>query len=172
MKKGGIGGANTKTGLRFEGVRDLASVLAAMPKYSIVGTEIRHQGVAVAVLLKKKQLYTHFLLPKRVPVNDLVSSRLEPDQVVIVPDKKLATILEVKYQQVGGSVDEKLQSCDFKIRQYRKLFAPTGFEVRYAYVLNDWFLAPRYKDVLNYIAAVGCQHYFGELPLQALGLPE
>jgi hypothetical protein len=36
---------------------------------------------------------------------------------------------------------------------------------------SEWFNRPEYKDVLTYINSVGCQYYFGYLPLQKLGLP-
>ena len=81
-------------------------------------------------------------------------------------------IIEVKYQQVEGSVDEKLQTCDFKRKQYLKLVVGLGLKVEYVYVLNDWFKDPRYKDVLNYINSVNCHYKFGSLPLAWLGLPE
>jgi hypothetical protein len=50
--------------------------------------------------------------------------------------------IEVKYQQVAGSVDEKLQTCDFKLKQYLKLVASLGIKVEYVYVLNNWFKKP------------------------------
>lgn len=80
-------------------------------------------------------------------------------------------IIEVKYQQVAGSVDEKLQTCDFKRKQYLKLVAPLGLKVEYVYVLNDWFKQPQYKDVLDYIHSVNCHYKFNELPLAWQELP-
>ena len=62
-------------------------------------------------------------------------------------------IIECKHQEVAGSVDEKLQTCDFKKKQYKKLMAPANI------------------DVLNYIHSVGCDYYFEYIPLQRLGLP-
>ena len=38
-------------------------------------------------------------------------------------------------------------------------------------ILSEWFNRPEYKDVLTYINSVGCQYYFGYLPLQKIGLP-
>ena len=80
-------------------------------------------------------------------------------------------ILEVKTQNVAGSVDEKLQTCDFKKKQYQKLLSQLNMEVQYIYILDDWFRKPQYKDVLDYIISVGCQYYFNYIPLQKLGLP-
>lgn len=80
-------------------------------------------------------------------------------------------IIEMKFQKVAGSVDEKLQTCDFKKKQYKKLMSAINVEVEYIYILSDWFRKPEYKDVLDYIISVGCQYYFHYLPLKKLGLP-
>ncbi|MCX7862494.1 MAG: hypothetical protein N2449_05820 [Bacteroidales bacterium] len=94
-----------------------------------------------------------------------------PDDAILVIIRETLFIIEVKYQQVPGSVDEKLQTCDFKRKQYLKLVTPLGYRVEYVYVLNDWFKKPEYKDVLNYIQSVNCHYKFNELPLSWLGLP-
>ena len=80
-------------------------------------------------------------------------------------------IIEVKYQHVAGSVDEKLQTCDFKRKQYQKLVRPLDLKVEYVYVLSDWFRKLEYKDVLEYIESVNCHYRFNTLPLAWLGLP-
>jgi hypothetical protein len=72
---------------------------------------------------------------------------------------------------VAGSVDEKLQTCGFKLIQYKKLFAPLNHEVQYLYVLNNWFQKPEYKDTLDYILHSNCGYYFNYIPLQKIGLP-
>lgn len=78
----------------------------------------------------------------------------------------------MKYQQGHGSVDEKLQTCDFKKKQYLKLVQPLGIKVEYVYLLNDWFENPSYKDVLDYIRSVDCHYTFNALPLSWFGLPQ
>ena len=95
---------------------------------------------------------------------------LEPDAAVYVPAQKKMYIVEMKFQGTPGSVDEKLQTCDFKKKQYTKLLSPLGIEVEYMYVLSDWFLSPSYKDVLNYVESSGCKAFFKEIPLQTFGL--
>ena len=80
-------------------------------------------------------------------------------------------IIEMKFQQGPGSVDEKLQTCDFKKKQYKKLMSQLNIEVEYIYVLDNWFKKPGYKDTLDYVISSGCQYYFNYLPLQKLGLP-
>ena len=73
-----------------------------------------------------------------------------------------------KFQTGSESTDEKLQTRDFKRKQYVKLMAPLNIEVEYIYILSDWFRNAKYKDVLDYIISVGCQYYFKYLPLQKI----
>lgn len=94
-----------------------------------------------------------------------------PDNCIYVIINNTAFILEVKHQEVAGSVDEKLQTCDFKKKQYTKLFSELNYKVEYLYVLDDWFKDSKYKDTLDYIISVGCRYYFGYIPLEELGLP-
>ncbi len=101
-----------------------------------------------------------------------MSKKLLLDDALLVIVRETFFIIEVKYQQIAGSVDEKLQTCDFKRKQYLKLVQPLGIKVEYVYVLNDWFKQPSYKDVLDYINSVNCHYKFNELPLSWLGLPK
>ena len=94
-----------------------------------------------------------------------------PDEALYVIINNTLFVIEMKYQEVTGSVDEKLQTCDFKKKQYKKLMAPLNIDVEYIYILDDWFRKPEYKDVLDYVISMGCQYYFQYLPWQKLGLP-
>ena len=71
------------------------------------------------------------------------------------PDTKQLFVYEKKYQQTPGSADEKIQTCGFKIRQYKKLGKAMGAnEIKYIYLLSSWFSQPCYKDALDYIKEV------------------
>lgn len=170
MKKGGIGGGNTRTGLNFEREKDMITLLSNTPGYSIKGHIILFEGKEVAYSYGKHSLY-RFLESKGVDYASILSKKLLPDEAIYVIVNNTIFILEIKFQEVAGSVDEKLQTCDFKKKQYQRLFAPLNYEVEYVYILSDWFNRPEYKDVLTYINSVGCQYYFRYLPLQRLGLP-
>ena len=100
-----------------------------------------------------------------------ISKRLLPDDSIFVLTNNILFIIECKHQEVEGSVDEKLQTCDFKKKQYKKLMAPANIDVEYIYLLDNWFKKPKYKDVLDYIHSVGCDYYFEYIPLNRLGLP-
>lgn len=170
MIEGGIGGGNTKTGLNFEKEKDILELLENTPGYSVKGNVIFYKEKEVARSYRKNSLYK-FLESQGIHHSDILSKRLLPDEALYVIVNNTMYILEIKFQKVAGSVDEKLQTCDFKKKQYQRLFAPLNYEVEYIYILSDWFNRPEYKDVLTYINAVGCQYYFGYLPLQKLGLP-
>lgn len=172
MIRGGKGGSRTTLhGLHFEKRTDFASVISRMPGYSVQGDTISFKGKDVARLYKKNKLYANLLKPMGVDAGKLVSKKLLPDDAVLVLVNKTLYIVESKFQTVAGSVDEKLQTCDFKLKQYRKLVKPLGLSVRYVYVLSAWFEKPEYRDVLDYIKSVGCDYFFHELPLDYLGLP-
>lgn len=171
MIKGRTGGANTLTGLVYEGKVDLATFLNQQQGYRVVENTVFYQDKEVAQIFKKYELYSKFLDPRGVDWRNCISSQLLPDNGIYVIINNTVFIIEVKTQHSKGSVDEKLQTCDFKKKQYQKLFFPINIEVQYVYVLDEWFRKPKYKDVLDYVISVGCQYYFQYIPLQKLGLP-
>jgi len=171
MKKGGIGGTKTKTGLHFEERTDFLTAIQTHQNYSVKGNEIFYKRRKVALSFKKHGLYK-YLEENGVNYRRIITRKLLPDDAIFVITKNTLFILEIKFQEVAGSTDEKLQTCDFKIKQYRKLLKPLNINVEYIYVLNDWFKKDEYKDVLDYIESIdGCSYYFNELPLEKLGLP-
>lgn len=170
MKKGGVGGANTQTGIKFEGRVDLLARLDQLPGYEVTGNKIYYNGKIVAYSYRKNALY-NFLKEQGVDYKSFISKRLLPDDAIYVIETNTVYIIEVKFQIVAGSVDEKLQTCDFKKKQYKKLFSALNYEVEYLYVLSDWFKKEEYKDVRDYIVSVGCSYYFEYLPLHEIGLP-
>lgn len=172
MRKGGFGGGNTKTGLIFEGKTDLATFLASQPGYSMPNEEeVYYGGKPVARVFKKYKFYNVFLCELGIDWRQHISKQLLPDDSIYVMVNNTLFIIECKHQEVAGSVDEKLQTCDFKRKQYQKLLAPANIEVEYMYLLDNWFRDPKYKDVLDYIISVNCQYYFEYIPLKKLGLP-
>lgn len=183
MKAGGTGGGNTVTGIRFEKGVDLLALFKKMPDYTIETEldeqgkpingmfKVLYQGILVARSFKQHGFYK-FLEQEGVDWKNIVSKRLLPDDSLLVIVRDTLFIIEVKYQQVAGSVDEKLQTCDFKRKQYSKLVHSLGLKVEYVYVLNDWFEKEEYRDVLEYINSMNCHYKFRDLPLSWLGLPD
>lgn len=171
MIKNGKGGGNTKTGLIFEGKTDLATFLSKQKGYYIdKEKKVFYKNKEVAQIFKKHEFY-NFLDMLGIEWNLIISKRLLPDDSIYVLINNTLFIIECKFQRVEGSVDEKLQTCDFKKKQYQKLLYRANIEVEYIYLLSDWFKKEKYKDVLDYIINVGCQFYFEYIPLYKLGLP-
>lgn len=167
---GGKGGGNTKTGLVFEGKTDLAEFLNSQNGYEVRNNEVFYENELVGRIFKKHGFYK-FLEELGIDWKQLISKKLLPDDSIFVVIANTLFIIECKFQQVAGSVDEKLQTCDFKKKQYQKLLSKANIEVEYIYLLSDWFRNPSYKDVLDYIHSVNCYYFFEYIPLAKLGLP-
>lgn len=174
MKKGGIGGESTLTGLHFEKEKDLPTLLASKKGYEVrdekIGKTVYFENQLVGTFYRKYDLYK-FLTSKNIDWKDKISKKLLPDDALYVIGSNTLHIIEVKFQIVAGSVDEKLQTCDFKRKQYQKLLSQLNLNLKYIYVLSEWYKKPEYKDVLDYIISVNCEYYFDYIPLQNLGLP-
>lgn len=187
MIKNGKGGGNTKTGLIFEGKTDLGTFLSQQQGYSvdtvielvtfngkrskIAIRTVYYNNEKVAELYKKHEFYSSFLKKLDIDWTKYISKKLLPDDSIFVIIKNTVYIIECKHQQVNGSVDEKLQTCDFKKKEYKRLLSKANLDVEYIYLLDDWFRNPKYKDVLDYIHSVRCDYYFEYIPLYRLGLP-
>ncbi len=170
MKEGGIGGNSTSTGLRFERKTDLSEALAACSGYSILGNIVYYNEKQVAEICKGHSLYK-FLEKRGVDWKNIISQRLIPDEAIFINSKNLLIVIEKKYQQSEGSVDEKIQTCDYKKKQYQKLVKPLSLNFKFIYVLNDWYKDKKYIDPLAYIEETGSQYFFDIIPLDELGLP-
>lgn len=124
----------------------------------------------IGISAPKHKLYKIILEPKGVDYKKIISKKILPDEAFLNLINNTIYIIEKKFQNGDGSVDEKIQTCDFKKKQYKKLFSPIGIQVEYIYVLNDWFKDLKYKDSLDYIISVGCHYYYNEIPINFLKL--
>ncbi len=167
------GGARTNAnGLRFEQETSLKEALLNAgyiidDRNNVLDRHNKHLGV----IAPKHQLYSIILATEGIDWRDYLSKQLLPDEAFLNFLNNTLYIIEKKFQHGGGSVDEKLQTCDFKKWEYEKLFSNTPFRVEYAYVCNDWFQQKCYDDVHEYINIVGCHIFFNEIPLDFLQIP-
>jgi len=167
---------NISTTLFFAPKADIQNIIASIPGYSVKklpnksGMGIFFDDSLVARWFVKNDFYG-FLKEFKVNWRRVLSKHLLPNDALRLIVNKTLFIIEFKYQQSADYVYHKLQTCDFKRKQYLKLVTPLGLKVEYVYVLNDWFKKPEYKDVLDYIHSVNCHYKFNELPLAWLGLP-
>ena len=168
MIKGGTGGANTSKGLLFESQTSLSEALQGA-HFNVEGFNVYDASGFVGELAPKHQLYK-FLETKEVDWRPRISKKLLPDDALYVDNTQCLHIFEKKWQEVDGSVDEKLQTVGFKLRQYNRLVDGTGMGIKFIYILNDWFTHPKYADVLDYIHELGASYHFNSVPLEELEL--
>lgn len=167
------GGSKTNlNGLKFEQETSLKEAILKLKGYSVNNGDIYFEGVHIGIIAGKNALYTKLLIPNGIQYENILSKKLLPDEAIYIKSTKRVYIIEKKFQNCAGSVDEKLQTCDFKRRQYEKLFNPIGIKSFYLYVLSDWFKQEQYKDVLQYIIDRDCHYFFNEIPLDFLELPQ
>jgi hypothetical protein len=165
------GGSNTNAnGLLFEQTTSLEEVLKLVPELIIQNDKVIRDNVEIGMLCGKGGLYTKLLRPNGIDSSNIISKKLLPDEAFFNYNTQTLYIIEKKFQNGSGSVDEKLQTCHFKKRQYSKLMDFINVKVEYIYILNDWFKRTEYRDVHEYILSVGCHYYFNQIPLSAIGL--
>lgn len=164
------GGALTNAhGLLFEQTTSLnAALINKGFRLASDGRVCNSKGLVLGYS-KSKHSFISFLIEHNVDLS-VNSDTLLPDDSFINIRNSTVYIVEKKFQNVAGSVDEKLQTCLYKKRQYQKLVSQMEYEIEYIYVLSDWFKRPKYRDVLNFIDDVGCLYFFNELPLRILGI--
>lgn len=165
------GGSKTNAnGLKFERDTSLEDALISAG-YTLKDDEVYDKNEKlIGLSIPKNNLYKNFLEKQKIDYTKYNSKKWLPDEAFVNFKTKTVYIIEKKYQQTSGSVDEKLPNCDFKKKEYMKLFKPLRIKVKYIYVFNDWFKDKQYKDVLEYILDVNCEYYYNAIPFQALGL--
>lgn len=164
------GGARTNTnGLLFEQMTSLDDALIEVG-YKVDKCVVYDEKNPIGLSVPKYNLYNMFLVPSGIDYRNYNSKQWLPDECFINFDNNVAYIIEKKFQNSSGSVDEKLPGCHFKKMEYEKLFYPLKIGVEYLYVFNDWFLDPRYRDTLDYVHNMGCEYFFNAIPLDYLGL--
>lgn len=130
----GKGGGNTKTGLVFEGKTDLSTFLNSKIGYEVREDKVYYNDELIARIFKKNSFYAVFLKELNIDWKKIISKKLLPDDSIFVLLNNTLYIIECKFQQVEGSVDEKLQTCDFKKKQYQKLMSYANIDVEYIYL--------------------------------------
>ena len=165
------GGSKTNlNGLSFEGRTDLLESFKQNSNFEVRNNKVFKNNTLVGEYFEKHDFYKLFLEKKNVVWKIINSKKYLPDSVFYNLLNNTVYIIEKKYQAGTGSVDEKLQTCDFKKKIYLKLVNPIGLKMEYYYLLNDWFDKPVYKDVFKYIKEVECKFFIDFIPFSELGL--
>lgn len=171
--KSGGGSQTNRNGLHFEQTTSLNDALIS------AGFEIRNQydvyknDRLIGHSVNKSKFSTVFLKKHNIDYSQYNSKRWDPDEAFVNLENCTVYIIEKKFQQSSGSVDEKLSTFPFKKREYKKLLNPIDFDVVYIYLLSsNWFNKATYDDYFDYMKEQNCPYYFDTLPLRALGLSD
>ena len=171
-------------GSEFENQMDLASHLSKIPKYFVRGDgfvffyeyncPIMYH---VAAICKKFKFYQFIEQNFGIDWHQRISRQLIPDDSIFILNTgtmryERLYVIECKFQQVSGSADEKLTTCDFKRLEYQRLLCGTGINVEFFFILGNWFMNPKYEDDLDYVTSHGCRYFFDNIPPHEFGLPE
>ena len=179
-----VGGGNKTNinGLAFERDTDLLDIFerldnfkveiitpekAAKTRYAKIYKSNEHIGN----FYEKDSLYRELFEPEGYNYKEKEYSLLKPDSVFLNIKNKTAYVIEKKFQSGGGSVDEKLQTCDFKKNfYYQPMFQKLGYKTEFYFVLSDWFDSKSKSLVFEYIEKVKCKYFFNFIPFKELGL--
>lgn len=168
---------NTQTGLIFEQKVSLVEAWKQLPGYrlelykDLPGLGIFFKNKYVGHIFIKNEFHL-YLKRLNIDIAQVLSKKLIPDTVIFEPLRRIFYIVEMKFQSVAGSVDEKLQTCDYKRKQYLRILEGRDLRVEFVYLLSDWFKKDEYRDVLTYIYNVGCSYKFDEIRISWFGFPE
>tara|TARA_B100000768_G_C11051024_1_gene278362 strand:- start:113 stop:646 length:534 start_codon:yes stop_codon:yes gene_type:complete len=174
-KKPNTVGGGSKTnlnGLSFEGRTDLLESLQNNPAFRVSGHEVYQKDKLIGEYFEKYGFYNLFLKKNNIDWKKINSKQYLPDSIFYNHSNQTIYVIEKKYQAGSGSVDEKLQTCNFKKKVYKELIEPIGLKTEYYYLLNDWFDQDVYRDVFEYIEEVGCKYFIDFIPLNELGLSD
>ena len=171
----GTGGANTNaTGLKFEKKTSLEDLLIEN-EYAVDGRGRVYDadGECRGILAPKNLFQRRILEPCGIKMKDYLSKRLLPDEAMLCYGEDSCTIkvLEKKFQETQGSVDEKIQTGVFKLYEYQKFAEPLSkalgkpVRIEFTYILSDWFKQPQYRDVIDFNEQNGIKTFFGNVPL-------
>lgn len=155
---------NTTTGLRFEEQVHIGGKGIDLSQKKILAYFKEHYpNILYSLSYIKTSSRDKKLYENGAPY--ILTKALLPDEAYFDPEERTLKIYEKKTQNGSGSADEKLQTCGFKIAQYRKIAKYLNVppeNVYYTYILDKWFdpkKDSKYKDALEYIKSVeGCDY--------------
>jgi hypothetical protein len=149
----GAGGANTNiNGLSYEDKTNLEELFSEINIDKKMGTKtIKFINYDYEFINANKSKLYKYLEQNGEKNNTLQQAAgcKEPDEAYIDVSRKIIFIIEKKFQQTPGSVDEKIQTGPFKKIHYSKQFP--NYTINYVYCLSDWFKRDEYKSVLDYL---------------------
>jgi len=112
------------------------------------------------LILNKKDFIKYF------HENNLINKKItnahgciEPDECYLNLTNKIIFIIEKKYQNINGSVCEKITTPPFKIWHFSQKFP--DFKIVYIYCLNKWFRDNCPRE-LEYLRVNNIPYFWGD----------
>lgn len=159
----GAGGANTnKNGLSYEEKTNLETLYSECTENKKNKSKIiKFIGYENELINANKSMLHKYMenLGEKHPSLQSAAGCKEPDEAYIDLARKYIFVIEKKFQQTPGSVDEKIQTAAFKKYHYSNLFP--NFKIHYIYCLSDWFKRDEYKSVLEYLSNINIPVFWG-----------
>lgn len=107
INKNGDGANTNKNGLWFEQTTSLNHTLL-QNGFAVVGSEVYFDNCFVGWSVPQNQIYSQFLRPQGIHYQNYNSKAWRPDECFINKQLQTVYIIEKKFQNSSGSVDEKL----------------------------------------------------------------
>jgi hypothetical protein len=165
----GAGGSNTnKTGLSYERLTDLSDryTVLSTAKLTAKSTAIQWQEIqfnddtTVFTAANQAQFF-NYMKPHEAENITPAHGCKRPDEAYINENTKTVIIIEKKFQQVSGSVCEKIQTAEFKKWQYSRTFP--DYKINYVYCLSEWFKLNCTSE-LEYLELIKIPVFWGNSP--------
>ena len=155
----GAGGANTnKNGLPYENLTDLNTHIEVI-KTNKNSTTIQFEKYNTELEKPNGKTGLFKVLKEYLDKNiEKGKGCKQPDECYINMNKKEIFIIEKKFQQTNGSVDEKIQTPEFKIWNYGEMFPE--FKIVYIYCLSNYFTS--FKAELKYLELKKVPVFWGD----------
>ena len=154
----GAGGAQTnKNGLSYERITDLTDKIKILTTNEF-STTILFNGFDKKFVKTQQSKLFKCMKDKIDTTIKKAHGCKNPDECYIQEETKKIFIIEKKFQQVGGSVCEKIQTPDFKLWQYSRTFPE--YDIIYVYCLSDWFKTNCIAE-LEYLDYKGFKYFWG-----------
>lgn len=183
MKKGGTGGANTNAnGLAFESKTDLATAIQTdlSDKYKLTERRFANKPTAKAYTVTRlsdnkdigvvtQKNYFYDVMKAHYNLDNANYKKWQPDEVFFNFEANTIFIVEKKWQNGPGSVDEKVLGFGSKRRLYQKNFNQLADEpkptVQFCALFNSsWWLSDsnveRYQDSFDILRMDGIKIFF------------
>lgn len=199
MKQGGTGGANTnRGGLAFESKTDFASQLVEHKSDQYTVTEVQipqsvknskdkvyavtriEDNTMVGMITKQFQFYN--LMKEHYGLSNQNHKQWKPDEAFFNFEANTVFIVEKKWQETSGSVDEKIFGFVNKRRLYQNNFNALSNEpkptVEFSALFNrDWWINGKngknqaaYQDYFDNLRIDGIKIFFDQYDFWWFGL--